>query len=292
MLTRRWFLGATTLLLACELSAPPPEAPSAQSTVSSAPAAPLPETPTTCEAPGILQSSQTVVLSAAESGVIERPLPRGARVDAGDVVATFSSPSLDAAVRGVTASLQVTRAERGAAKQRAALAEDRISEVNRLGEFAGESERRDVNHARALSLQELRASTARVREREAAARGSRARQDALTIRAPFEATIADVFVDAGAHVSSGSPVLRLVAPSRDHIRFAIPESQHDAVRAGASVSWTTPDGGAQGRARVTALASEVDARAGVLVVEAELHPPAPSTLPSGMGITVNYACDD
>ncbi|MCR9164634.1 MAG: efflux RND transporter periplasmic adaptor subunit [Nannocystaceae bacterium] len=190
-----------------------------------------------------------------------------------------------------SASLEVTRAERGAAQRRLSRAREEASEVDRLGEFAGGSERRDASYARALSVEELKASNARVREREAQVRGTRARRDSLTLRAPFEATIVDVFVDVGAYVSTGTPVLRLVSPSRDHIRFAVPEAQHNAIRDGDSVSWTTVDGATGGQAQVSVRPSEVDARAGVLLVEATVDPPGPSALPSGTGIIVTYACD-
>ena len=220
MLTRHLLLWGAALLLACDLSSPPPESRPAEP--ASVPAAESHPRADTCDAPGILQSRQAVILSAAESGAVELPLPRGATVSAGEVVATIASPSLKAIADGARASLQVTRAERGLAQRRLSRAREETAEVDRLGEFAGGSERRDASHARALSLEELKASDARVREQEAEARGARAGRYALTLRAPFAATIADVFVDVDAYVSTGTPVLRLVAPSRDDIRFAVP----------------------------------------------------------------------
>ena len=239
------------------------------------------------EYPGIVASSRTLVVVAPQAGVVDLRAVRGDPIDEAQPVARLDNPDLDGDASMARASLAAARAERGVARERARQAKEDARHLAKLGEYASGQERRKAAHDQAVLQAELRASTARVERDEAGHDIARVRRESLTVQAPFDAVVADVLVEPGARVPAGTPLMRLVAPGRTRLRFAVPESEGTRLHAGLSLAWRSLDGHAEGTARVQVVAAEVDADAGVLVLEAELPPgTAADALPSGAGVVV------
>lgn len=148
--------------------------------------------------PGIVRPRERVSPAFLHAGVLrERLVERGQRVEKGEPLARLHSPALEPALAG---------------------AEGRVRELDahlaRLG--------RDVERAQALRERNLvaqeeldrlvseREATAQAREQAVASRAdARAQVDEMTLRAPFAAQVADLFVEPGDFVAAGESVLAL-----------------------------------------------------------------------------------
>ncbi len=304
MTARGWILGLMLVpMLGCDLSGlrarvfgpAPDDDTDVEETVSPEPASEpaVAPAPRHCEYPGIVSSEQALVITAPEAGIVRLRGRRGEHVGVGVAVAELDNPEIMGAAMVAEAGLQRARAERSVAERKVRGAQGAVREVERLGEYASGAERRRAEHDRGVLQAELRASAAMVRQHETTAQVASGRREGLVVAAPFESVVADVLVESGARVAQGDPLLRVVASGRRRLRFAVSEARAGAVQPAAALRWSTPDGRRQGEATVVVVAAEVDAHAGVLVVEAELPPTAESEpLPSGSAVVVMMPCED
>jgi multidrug efflux pump subunit AcrA (membrane-fusion protein) len=91
------------------------------------------------------------------------------------------------------------------------------------------------------------------------------------LRAPFAGAISRRYVDAGATLELGRPVVQLISDAR-LVRFAVPEERSAALRLGGAVQVEFVDEGLKVRGAVTAIAPEIDAGTRLLFAEARLEP--------------------
>jgi multidrug efflux pump subunit AcrA (membrane-fusion protein) len=99
------------------------------------------------------------------------------------------------------------------------------------------------------------------------------------VPAPFEGTVAERYLSAGALAGPGKPIIRLLGAGPPRVRFAVPEANAAAVSVGAPV--TIEVGQSQVRATVSDRNPEVDVAAGMLYGTAMLEDPATVALPAG-----------
>ncbi|MCE9684345.1 efflux RND transporter periplasmic adaptor subunit [Halomonas alkalisoli] len=188
--------------------------------------------------PGIVRPKERVSPAFLHAGVLsERLVERGQRVEKGEPLARLHNPALEPALAG---------------------AEGRVRELDahlaRLG--------RDVERARALRERNLvaqeeldrlvseREATVQAREQAVASRAdARAQVEEMTLRAPFAADVADLFVEAGDFVAAGEPVLALSGVDGVEVAIRVPAMLGARLTAGltAQVSPTLHEGRFQGR---------------------------------------------
>ncbi|PAU78035.1 efflux RND transporter periplasmic adaptor subunit [Halomonas salipaludis] len=188
--------------------------------------------------PGVAQAMDRVAPAFLHAGVLsERLVERGQRVEQGEPLARLHNPALEPALVG---------------------AEGRVKELDahlaRLG--------RDVERARVLRERNLvaeeeldrlvaeRQATAQVREQAVAARADAAAQvEEMTLRAPFAANVADLFVEPGDFVAAGEPVLALSGVDGVEVAIRVPVTLGARLTAGmpAQVSPTLQEGRFEGR---------------------------------------------
>lgn len=252
---------------------------------------PAPQPATACEAPGVVVAERVLEVAAPHAGRVRLAVERGADVAEGSIVAYVDDPQLDGELSVASASLERARAERGVATHRERRAGAAVDEVQQLGEHARGQELRQARHDREVLRAELRSATADVQQRRARAAVARHRHDAQTIESRFAARVADVYVDDAAWVAAGQPLMRLVAPQPGRLRFAVEAADMGAIDEGQRVQWSTPGNERRGIARIDVVAPEVDAHAGVLVVEATIDDPTTTAeLPSGAAVSVTLPC--
>jgi multidrug resistance efflux pump len=108
------------------------------------------------------------------------------------------------------------------------------------------------------------------------------------MRAPFDGTVAQRYLDPGTIVGPGTPILRLISGDRLLSRFAIPPEEVDSVATGTSVRVEVDHLGLSLVGVVEHLAPEIDAASQLLFVEARITDGAPgvAAIPSGAAARV------
>jgi RND family efflux transporter MFP subunit len=222
---------------------------------------------------GVVTFHQAVDLCAKFDGrVVAVSVRAGDTVGAGAVLAALDIRSLQRDVAAAHAALRVAQGEtrraegeldelrRTAQRRRAMQLEGVASAEDALGA--------DFKLKDAVPV--LDVARARVSERHARVEQLQLQLAEGTIRAPFEGTIAARYVDPGAHVPTGTPILRLVGGGPARVRFAIPEDRGSDVADGTRVLARVDGASEAFTATVRQIAPEVDPAGRVFVAEAEV----------------------
>ncbi len=175
--------------------------------------------------PAMVVARWTVELSASRAGRVDRiDVALGQEVQAQERIA-----SLD--VRSLAAELQIAQAQLSSAQaeeRRLGLVHDQaLATVRRMHSVdsgvvaAAEVEKAD--YAEQAAAAQLEFGKATVAERQAHIDQIRMQLEEAEIRAPFTGSVAVRYVDAGAFVQVGTPILRLISSNNLLIRLALPE---------------------------------------------------------------------
>ncbi|PMR75465.1 efflux RND transporter periplasmic adaptor subunit [Billgrantia endophytica] len=174
--------------------------------------------------PGTVRAKERVTPAFLHAGVLrERLVERGQRVEKGDPLALLHNPALPPAL---------------------AIAGGQVKELDahlvRLG--------RDVERARTLRGRNLIAeeeldrlvseqeATAQAREQAVARRAdAQAQVEEMTLKAPFDAAVTDLYVEPGDFVSAGQPVLALSGINGLEIEVRVPAMLGERLSAGMPV---------------------------------------------------------
>jgi RND family efflux transporter MFP subunit len=239
-------LALVLLLAGCGDPPAPPVGPNARPPVER-PAAPPPEPGFI----GVIVAGESAELEPRVDGRIDEVLVR-----AGDTVARGQPLArLDG---------KATRHDLAGARAALAEASRRLARRTRLArEQEGAVTAEEIDAARRDVL-ESRARVAKLSEASA---------DAQLV-APFDGTVAETYLSAGALSGPGRPVVRLVGKSPPRVRFAVPPERVSAVRLGKIVGVEIVAPGAELRARVTGLNPEVDGASGLVHGAATFEPEA------------------
>ena len=160
---------------------------------------------------GVIKAGSDSVLGFEVSGVLtDLPATEGMRVSPGDVLAQLGTDRRQARLDAAAATYNRVSAERDQAEARA----------ERIGQLveAGSASEQDYDDAR-FSAQALAAA-----ESTAAAQRQSAQLELekSTLRAPYEAVVAERLVQTGAVVAPGTPVLRLVTATGREAHVGVP----------------------------------------------------------------------
>ncbi len=171
--------------------------------------------------PGIVRAAQRAEPAFLHPGhLAERFVTRGARVEAGQRLASLQNPALGPAL---------------------AAAEARVRELDeRLVQLAADYERAKALQAQGLASEELldRTRAERNATREARAQAVAALAEArdqlaeAVLRAPFAATVSDLLVEPGDFVHAGQPVLVLAGEAGREVEIKLPEGLAEDLRPG------------------------------------------------------------
>jgi membrane fusion protein (multidrug efflux system) len=136
--------------------------------------------------------------------------------------------------------------------------------------------------AGAVTDEELDAARRDVLEARAhVAKLAQARDDARLL-APFDGTISETYLSAGATAGPGRAVAHLVGKSPPRVRFAVPPERIGSVRLGKMVAVEIAAPGPELRARVTGLNPEIDAASGLIHGSATLDDQGDGRLATGV----------
>jgi RND family efflux transporter MFP subunit len=256
---------------------------------------------------GSLQAKQEVLLSAKVSGrlkVIDVDI--GSAVKVGDVLARIEPRDYELQIQQAEAALAQTRARLGLPLQGSddAVEPEKVSSVKEARAVYEEASQnreraRNLDEAKLIPKSELDAAEAAYNvaynRYQAALDEARTRQAALAerrteleiarqkladsaIRAPFDGVVQTRFVNTGAYLKEGDPVVALVQVDPLRLRLEVPEPQAARIRHGQEVRFSLTGEDKQRKATITRISPALDKESRMLGIEADvandgtLHP--------------------
>jgi RND family efflux transporter MFP subunit len=224
---------------------------------------------------GVTFARQSADVAARSDGTLQAVLVNlGDRIKAGDVIATTDSYSNEQQLETVEATLRSARADQQDAELELKDAKERHRRRAELALY-GLISQEDLTTARLqVERAESKVMVARARVEEQTARVNDAKRSLAntTIRASFDGTVAARYLDAGAAVRFGTPIISLMRAEDLWVRFAIPESM--AAKIGSSIRFEL-DGSAPSVPGVIEYVSpSISASSQEMLVEARLKIPA------------------
>ena len=263
----------------------------------------------TISALGSLQAKQEVLLSAKVSGRLKNiQVDIGSSVRNAEVVARIEPRDYELQVLQAEAALAQTRARLGLPLQGGddSVELEKISSVKEARAVYEEASR---NRERAHSLDEAklipkseldateaaynvaynryqtalddaRQRQAALAERRAEVEIARQRLSDSAIRAPFDAVVQTRFVNTGAYLKEGDPVVALVQVDPLRLRLEVPEPQVARIKIGQAVRFTLTGDSTERKASITRISPALEKQSHMLGVEADvandgsLHPGA------------------
>ncbi|WP_437733245.1 efflux RND transporter periplasmic adaptor subunit [Sorangium sp. So ce1335] len=178
---------------------------------------------------GTLRGDRETDLAANAVGrVLETFVERGAEVKKGDLLARLDVRAAALTAAEARANAALTRAQEETARREC----ERHRALFEGGAISRAEHDRIADQCRSAPLSV-----------EAAAARARAASQSVgdgQIRAPFDGTITERFVDVGEYVRHDSRVVALVSKGAPRLQFTVPEASLAAVRPGGALTFTVP----------------------------------------------------
>jgi RND family efflux transporter MFP subunit len=240
-----------------------------------APEAPPPQAP--AQYVGVIFAPQLVDMAARSDGRLEAIYAHlGEHLKPGDVVAKVESNAITQQLDMAEATLRSAQAEVRSASVELQDAEVRHHRRERLVN-AGLLSKEELATARVQverPRSNLEVAQARVAEQQARVRQTKEALANTVITAAFEGTVAARYLDPGAMVHVGSPVIKLMRSDDLWVRFAAPEEVRLTLPMGASVSVRLARLPEAIPGTIAHIAPGVDTVSREVIVEAKLQVPA------------------
>ncbi len=240
-----------------------------------APQAPRPQAPD--QYVGVIFARQLVDIAARSDGRLEAVYVHlGDHLRPGDIIAQIESSAIrqqldmaEASLRSAQAETRSTTVELKDAEvrhtRREGLVKAGLVSKEELATAAVQVERARTN---------LEVAQARVAEQTARVKQTKELLANTVITATFEGTVAARYLDPGALVHVGSPVINLMRSEDLWVRFAAPEDRRVSMPVGASVGVHLEGLPGVIPGTIAHIAPGVDSMSQEVVVEAKLHVPA------------------
>ncbi|MFY0582917.1 efflux RND transporter periplasmic adaptor subunit [Cystobacter fuscus] len=179
---------------------------------------------------GVVVNRDTVDVAARVEGLVTEVRVRlGDRVTRNALLAQLDDHQAKSELEVARATLSVTRADEEKAVLEHQEAQERNGRNQKAASLRGDAlsqeELAAARYQEQYAASRLSAARARVQEQQARVAQLEQRIHDEVIRAPFDGVVTARYVDPGASVSRGAPVVRLVSSEELWVRFAVPEEQ-------------------------------------------------------------------
>jgi RND family efflux transporter MFP subunit len=188
--------------------------------------------------PGEFVSDGLAELSSEVAGRVKKVEVRlGDVVAEGETLAVVDPVTYATRVKELRASVHLSNASAEEAKVNLANLRAELARKKPLldRKLVTEREIEDLESRVRASEQRLEIARATVQQNEARLSAARDSLSDTRVKAPFDGTIAERYVDVGAHVGPGQPMFRVVDDQEIYLRLRIPETESGLVRAGMPV---------------------------------------------------------
>jgi RND family efflux transporter MFP subunit len=237
---------------------------------------------------GVVLASETVEIGAPFDGRLARiDVQPGDLVKAGTVMGSMALESLRSEERMEQALLEQAEARRNQAELEAREATERFQRYRKSPPGAlSADEFSAAQYQEKIALAQVAAARANIQERRAALARIRQQISEAELRVPFDCVVAVRYLDPGAWVQAGMPVLRVIRAGGLQVRFALPENRSGMVAAGLPVSIFLPALGKEFPGKIESIAPEVDTASRMVFAMATLLSPS-DNVRAGMAARVS-----
>jgi len=223
---------------------------------------------------GVVVTREAVDVAAETSGRIESVAVRvGDVVSRGDVLARLDTRELQQDLGMARSSLTAAHAEVTRIRSQVQEADTRYRRRSDLPDIFSKEELEAAKMEMETAAATLEAAEARAAEQETQVEQLRSRLQRAEIRAPFEGTVSLRYLDPGATVLAGSPVVRLLSTEELLVRFAVPPESVESLELGDTVEVAIEDAEMRSPATVLHISPEIDGPSRMVFVEARLDVP-------------------
>ena len=232
---------------------------------------------------GVVLARDAVVVAAEIEGQLQSINVRvGDQVTQNQVLATLDTRTLQHQRDMERASLRTAEAEKKRQDLAVLQAQEEEKRRQRLEGLISSEEIAAARFQRQQAEAQRDAAEASISRVEASLEQLEVTLARSRIKAPFAGTVAQRYLDAGALVSQGTAVLRLISSDGLRTRFAIPPDRSHQVVIGQRILVEIEGLGATFQGTVEHHAPEIDAASQMLFIEATLEPqPGGPPVPSG-----------
>ncbi|MEM8961211.1 MAG: efflux RND transporter periplasmic adaptor subunit [Acidobacteriota bacterium] len=236
----------------------------------------------------VIVARHSIDVVARSEGQLERLLVEiGSEVEEGTVLARLETVLIEHELAIERASLEASSAEANRWRQQALRARAETQRREALTDVLSKEElARSVSEAEEAEAQ-VAASEAVIHQAEARIARLQTQLDRAEIRAPFAGTVATRYVDPGAVVLPGTPILRLISARDRQARFAVPMEEKSDLKLGEPVRVEIL-GIPPMSATVLQIAPEIDAASQMVFAQAQLDE-ASETVPLVAGTTARVS---
>jgi RND family efflux transporter MFP subunit len=229
---------------------------------------------------------------AAMEGRIESIRVRvGDRVSRGSVIVTLNAQAVQRELAIAEAALVFARTEEEAATVAYSEAAERLKRREDphqlLTGALSEEELATARYQERLASTKLSGARAQVAQKEAGVQQVRLKLQETSLVAPFDALVASRYVDSGALVSPGRPIVHLLRADGRKVRFAIPETQAQNVAPELPVRVVVAGYDVQLTGRIVSLSPEVDVASRMIFGIASIEEPKGKIIPAGVVVRVS-----
>jgi RND family efflux transporter MFP subunit len=196
----------------------------------------------------------------------------GDQVQAGQLIATIDARIAREDLAVAVAAQRAAQAARDSARVEVEETASRL-ETERSLAAQGTTARAELDRAN-FAHEKARAASQRAEaalaEQTARVSQLRARVTSARLEAPYAGTVSVRYLDAGATVAPGTPIIRLIASDELWVKFAVPSEDAGAIHTGAPVVVEIETGDLAVDGVVRHVAPELEPASQMIIAEAEL----------------------
>lgn len=221
---------------------------------------------------GVLLAREAIDLAAEAPGRLTAVHVRaGDPVARGTLIASLDTQTLRQDLEVGRAVMRQIQIEEEKSRIALADAEGRLARRQSFPEAFPKEEILATENQRDAARAAVEGARARVSEQRVRVAQMESALARAELRAPFPGTVAVRYLDAGATVGQGTPIVRLVSARDLMVRFAVPERQVGRVALGQPVAVAVRGSGAALAGVVEKIAPEVDPASGMVLAEARIE---------------------